>query len=88
MLNSQIKDAISSIEARRKFIQSLTPHFGRPIEADPHFNSHGVPVKSPNITECPWSPRWSPSEKADRMLEFLAEEALNFKKYCNQLNQQ
>ncbi|KAH6763766.1 BRCA1-A complex subunit BRE-like protein [Perilla frutescens var. hirtella] len=37
MLNSQIKDAISSIEARRKFIQSLTPHFGRPIEADPVF---------------------------------------------------
>ncbi|XP_047960849.1 BRISC and BRCA1-A complex member 2-like isoform X3 [Salvia hispanica] len=128
MLNSQIKDAVSSIEIRRKFIQSLAPHLGRPIEADPvfcrkatflcssgvftfqvhftlslqfpkqqpalvlqssqHFNSHGAPVKSPTLSEYPWSPRWNPSEKADRIFDFLADEALNFKKYCNQLNQQ
>ncbi|KAG6390680.1 hypothetical protein SASPL_148419 [Salvia splendens] len=106
MLNSQIKDAVSSIEIRRKFIQSLAPHLGRPIEADPvfcrkaaflcssgvftfqHFNSHGAPVKSPTLSEYPWSPRWNPSEKADRIFDFLADEALNFKKYSNQVNQQ
>ncbi|KAL1542907.1 BRISC and BRCA1-A complex member 2-like isoform X2 [Salvia divinorum] len=128
MLNTQIKDAVSSIEIRRKFIQSLAPHLGRPIEADPvfcrratflcssglftfqvhcalslqfpkqqpalvlqssqHFNAHGAPVKSPTLSEYPWSPRWNSSEKADRIFDFLADEALNFKKNCNQLNQQ
>ncbi|KAL6524818.1 hypothetical protein OROMI_030411 [Orobanche minor] len=53
-----------------------------------HFNSHGVPVKSPTITEYPWSPRWDPSKMAERLFEFLAGESFNFKKYCNQLNQQ
>ncbi|KAK6120516.1 hypothetical protein DH2020_045739 [Rehmannia glutinosa] len=128
MLGSQIKDAVASIETRRKFIMALAPLFGRPIEADPvfcrratflassavfnflvhfslplqfpkqkaaiilqssqHFNPQGVPVKSPNLTEYPWSPRWDPSEMADRLFDFLAEESLNFKKYCNQLVQQ
>lgn len=31
----QIRDAVSSVETRRKFIMALAPHFGRPIEADP-----------------------------------------------------
>ncbi|KAG8377927.1 hypothetical protein BUALT_Bualt08G0084600 [Buddleja alternifolia] len=128
MLESQIKDAVSSVETRRKFIMALATHFGRPIEADPvfcrratflasagvftflvhlsfslqfpkyqptlilqssqHFNSQGVPIKSPNLTEYPWSPRWEPSEMADRISDFLADECLNFKKHCNQLNQQ
>ncbi|XP_011083562.1 BRCA1-A complex subunit BRE [Sesamum indicum] len=128
MLESQIKDAVLSVETRRKFITALVPLFGRPIEADPvfcrratflassgvftflvhfslslqfpkqqpgltlqssqHFNSNGMPVKSPNLAEYPWSPRWEPSEMADRIFDFLAEECLNFKKYCNQLNQQ
>ncbi|XP_047977624.1 BRISC and BRCA1-A complex member 2-like isoform X2 [Salvia hispanica] len=128
MVNTQVNDAVSSIEIRRKFIQSLAPHLGRPIEADTvfckratflcssglftfqvhftlplqfpkqqpalvlqssqHFNAHGVPVKSPTLSEYPWSPRWNSSEQADRIFDFLADEALNFKKYCNQLNQQ
>ncbi|XP_059636664.1 uncharacterized protein LOC132278794 isoform X2 [Cornus florida] len=37
MLASQIGDAVSLIEARRKFIEALAPHFGRPVEADPVF---------------------------------------------------
>ncbi|KAL0351757.1 UNVERIFIED_CONTAM: hypothetical protein Scaly_1564400 [Sesamum calycinum] len=119
MLEAQIKDAVLSVETRRKFITALVPLFGRPIEADPphficsvlagpfslslqfpkhqpgltlqssqHFNSNGMPVKSPNLAEYPWSPRWEPSEMADRIFDFLTEECLNFKKYCNQLNQQ
>ncbi|CAK9148291.1 unnamed protein product [Ilex paraguariensis] len=35
MLESQIGDAVSSIEVRRKFIVALAPLFGRPVEADP-----------------------------------------------------
>ncbi|CAA0818559.1 Unknown protein [Striga hermonthica] len=128
MLGSQMKDAVTSVETRRKFISALAPLFGRPIEADPvycrratflassgvfnflvhfsislqfpkqqpalmlqssqHFNSQGIPVKSPSITEYPWSPRWGPSQMAERLFDFLADESLNFKKYCNQLNQQ
>ncbi|XAR61651.1 hypothetical protein NMG60_11016130 [Bertholletia excelsa] len=37
MLELQIVDAVSSIDVRRKFIEALTPHFGRPVEADPIF---------------------------------------------------
>ncbi|PIN20705.1 hypothetical protein CDL12_06601 [Handroanthus impetiginosus] len=128
MLESQIKEAVSSIETRRKFIMALTPHFGRPIETDPvfcrratflassgvftflvhfsfslqfpkqqptivlqssqHFNPHNAPVKSPNLAEYPWSPRWELLEMAERIFDFMAEECLNFKKYCNQMNQQ
>ncbi|KAL8524095.1 hypothetical protein ACS0TY_013890 [Phlomoides rotata] len=127
LLNSHIKDAVSSIETRRKFILALAPHFGRPVEADSvfcrkstflascgvftflvyfsfslqfpkqkpalvlqscqHFNSYGVPVKSSTLADFPWSPRWQPSEMAERVFDFLADESLNFKKYCNQLNQ-
>ncbi|KAL0325872.1 UNVERIFIED_CONTAM: Arginine--tRNA ligase, chloroplastic/mitochondrial [Sesamum radiatum] len=153
MLEAQIKDAVLSVETRRKFITALVPLFGRPIEADPplthplvpvlcpslledshvqinchvtiaatwatiypvvmiallhcwlfdsvaasfsyalfwqvhfslslqfpkhqpgltlqssqHFNSNGMLVKSPNLAEYPWSPRWEPSEMADRIL--------------------
>ncbi|KAL8514720.1 hypothetical protein ACS0TY_013701 [Phlomoides rotata] len=127
LLNSHIKDAVSSIETRRKFILALAPHFGRPVEADSvfcrkstflascgvftflvyfsfslqfpkqkpalvlqscqHFNSYGVPVKSSTLADFPWSPRWQSSEMAERVFDFLADESLNFKKYCNQLNQ-
>ncbi|THG11384.1 hypothetical protein TEA_018493 [Camellia sinensis var. sinensis] len=49
-----------------------------------HFNSHGAPIKSPILTEFPWSPRWESSEMAERMYDFLVEECLNFKKFCNE----
>ncbi|CAK9178414.1 unnamed protein product [Ilex paraguariensis] len=124
MLESQIRDAVSSIEVRRKFIMALPPHFGRPVEADPvfcrkatflaasgvfiflvhfslplqfpkqrpvlmlqssqHFSSHGAPIKSSLLNEYPWSPRWEASEMAERIFNFLVEECLSFKKYCNE----
>ncbi|KAM7517272.1 hypothetical protein LguiA_006855 [Lonicera macranthoides] len=124
MLESQIRDAVSAIEVRRKFIVVLTPLFGRPVEADPvfcrkatflaasgvftflvhislpiqfpkhqpalmlqssqHFNSLGAPIKSALLTDYPWSPRWEPSEMAERLFDFMAEECLSFKKYCNE----
>ncbi|GFP95262.1 brca1-a complex subunit bre [Phtheirospermum japonicum] len=58
------------------------------LQSSQHFNSQGAPIKSPNITQYPWSPRWRPSQMADRLFEFLADESLNFKKKCNQLNPQ
>ncbi|KAL0360544.1 UNVERIFIED_CONTAM: putative E3 ubiquitin-protein ligase LIN-1 [Sesamum radiatum] len=58
------------------------------LQSSQHFNSNGMPVKSPNLAEYPWSPRWESSEMADRIFDFLVDECLNFKKYCNQLNQQ
>lgn len=123
MLESQIRDAVSLIEVRRKFITVLALFFGRPLEADSvfcrkvsfltssgtftflvhislplqfpkqqpivvlqssqHFNSHNAPIKSHNLNEYPWSPRWETSEMAERIFDFLAEECLRFKKYCN-----
>ncbi|EPS62968.1 hypothetical protein M569_11818, partial [Genlisea aurea] len=123
MLVSQIKDALSSIETRKRFITALAPLFGRPIEVDSifcrratflastasfaflvhfslplhfpkqkptmvlqssqHLNPQGVPLKSPVLADFPWSPRWDPSEMADRIFDFIADEALNFKKFCS-----
>ncbi|KAK7835201.1 brisc and brca1-a complex member 2 [Quercus suber] len=123
-LEKQILEAVSLIDVRRRFIESLAPLFGRPLEADPifcrkatflagsgaftflvhfsistqfpkqqpglmlqssqHMNSHGVPAKSPLITEYPWSPRWETSVMAEKIFEFLVDEALNFKRYCNE----
>ncbi|XP_057499679.1 uncharacterized protein LOC130783917 isoform X4 [Actinidia eriantha] len=111
LLQSQIVDAVSSIDVRRKFIVALAPLFGRPVEADPvfcrkvhfslplqfpkqqpvlmllssqHFSPSGAPIKSPVITEFPWISRWESSEMAERFFDFLVEECLNFKKYCNE----
>ncbi|RVX03292.1 hypothetical protein CK203_019889 [Vitis vinifera] len=49
-----------------------------------HFNSQGAPIKSHLLTEYPWSPRWESSQMAERILEFLVDECLNFKKFCNE----
>ncbi|XP_068645691.1 uncharacterized protein [Aristolochia californica] len=38
-LGAKILEAVASLGARRRFIEALAPHFGRPIEADP--DSHG-----------------------------------------------
>lgn len=126
LLESQIKDAISLIEVRRKFITALAIPFGRPVEADPvfcrkatflacsgvftflvhftlplqfpkqqpslilqssqHFHSHlGKPIKSANLQDYPWSPRWDVTEMAERIFDYLVEECLNFKKYCSEV---
>ncbi|KAL4575485.1 hypothetical protein LXL04_022330 [Taraxacum kok-saghyz] len=127
ILHSQIRDAISSIEVRRRFITLLAIPFGRPLEADPifcrkatflacsgvftflvhitlplqfprqqpalilqssqHFHSTpgNAPIKSATLQDYPWSPRWDVAEMTERIFEYLMEECLNFKKYCNEV---
>ncbi|KAF9617340.1 hypothetical protein IFM89_035321, partial [Coptis chinensis] len=48
-----------------------------------HFNSQGTPVMSPPLIDYPWSPRWDVSKMAERIFDFLVEECMEFKKYCN-----
>ncbi|XP_010268681.1 PREDICTED: BRCA1-A complex subunit BRE [Nelumbo nucifera] len=123
-LKAQVLEAVASIGIRRRFIEALVPHFGRPVEADPvfcrkatvlaasgvftflvhfflstqfpkqqpvlmlqssqHFNSQGAPIMSPPLVDYPWSPRWEISQMAERIFDFLVEESLSFKKYCNE----
>lgn len=54
------------------------------LQSSQHFNSQGAPIKSHLLTEYPWSPRWEPSQMAERIFEFLVDECLNFKKFCNE----
>ncbi|OAY77854.1 BRCA1-A complex subunit BRE [Ananas comosus] len=122
-LKVQVVEAVASIGQRRRFIEALSPLFGRPLEADPvfcrkatvlaisgvftflihfsipiqfpkqqpiltlqssqHFNSQGTPILSPPINDYPWSPRWDPAKMVERIFDFLVDECLNFKKYCN-----
>ncbi|KAH9693373.1 BRCA1-A complex subunit BRE [Citrus sinensis] len=49
-----------------------------------YFNSQGMPIKSPLLTDYPWSPRWEHSQMAERTFEYLVDESVNFKKYCNE----
>ncbi|XP_078161269.1 BRCA1-A complex subunit BRE-like protein [Carex rostrata] len=123
MLNDQVVEAVAGVAKRRRFIEALSPFFGRPIEADPvfcrrasvlgisgvfsflvhfsippqfpnkqpilklestqHFNFNGLPIVSSPINDYPWSPRWDNTTMAERIYDFLVEECLNFKKYCN-----
>lgn len=53
------------------------------LQSSQHFNTQGVPVRSPAMSEYPWSPRWEPSEMASRIFDLLVEESFNFKKICN-----
>ncbi|KAI4344965.1 hypothetical protein L6164_012137 [Bauhinia variegata] len=56
------------------------------LQSSQHFNSHSqrTPIKSGPLTDYPWSPRWEASQMAERISEFLADEALNFKRNCNE----
>ncbi|XP_058219182.1 uncharacterized protein LOC131329824 [Rhododendron vialii] len=54
------------------------------LQSSQHFNSSSAPIKSPLLTDFPWSPRWESSEMAERFFDYLVEECLNFKKYCNE----
>ncbi|KAJ7957873.1 BRCA1-A complex subunit BRE [Quillaja saponaria] len=58
------------------------------LQSSQHFNSQGSPIKSRLLTDYPWSPRWETSLMADRIFEFLTDEALNFKRHCNDPLQQ
>ncbi|KAK9946929.1 hypothetical protein M0R45_012368 [Rubus argutus] len=54
------------------------------LQSSQHFNPQGVPIKSLPLTVYPFSPRWEASLMAERICDFLADEALIFKKYCNE----
>ncbi|KAL6215755.1 hypothetical protein ACLB2K_015183 [Fragaria x ananassa] len=54
------------------------------LQSCQHFNAQGVPLKSVSLTDYPFSPRWEASLMAERIWDFLADEALIFKKYCNE----
>ncbi|KAL5557878.1 hypothetical protein UlMin_034089 [Ulmus minor] len=54
------------------------------LQSSQHFNKQGAPIKSHRLTDLPWSPRWTPPQIAERIYEFLVEEASNFKRYCNE----
>ncbi|KAK7246103.1 hypothetical protein RIF29_40962 [Crotalaria pallida] len=54
------------------------------LQSSQHFNSLMVPMKSRLISDYPWSPRWELPLMAERIGEFLADEALNFKRQCSE----
>lgn len=54
------------------------------LQSSMYFNSQGMPIKSPLLTDYPWSPRWEHSQMAERTFEYLVDESVNFKKYCNE----
>ncbi|XP_028202041.1 BRISC and BRCA1-A complex member 2-like [Glycine soja] len=54
------------------------------LQSSQHFNSQMAPMKSRVMSDYPWSPRWEPSLMAERICEFLADEALNFKRQCSE----
>ncbi|KAG4947767.1 hypothetical protein JHK87_043774 [Glycine soja] len=45
---------------------------------------HKWHLKSRVMSDYPWSPRWETSLMAERICEFLADEALNFKRQCSE----
>ncbi|KAJ1420938.1 BRCA1-A complex subunit BRE [Sesbania bispinosa] len=54
------------------------------LQSSQHFNSQMAPLKSRIMSDYPWSPRWELSQMAERICEFLADEALNFKRQCSE----
>ncbi|KAL8088527.1 uncharacterized protein LOC141697381 [Apium graveolens] len=54
------------------------------LQSSQHFDPRGAAIKSPSLTEYPWSPRWDGSEMAERIFDFVADECLNFRKVCNE----
>lgn len=73
---------------------SFLVHFTLPIQfpkqqpiltfqSSQHFDSQGMPITSRLYADYPWSPRWDVSEMTQRILEFIVEESINFKKFCS-----
>ncbi|XP_039053282.1 BRISC and BRCA1-A complex member 2-like [Hibiscus syriacus] len=54
------------------------------LQSSQHISPQGIPKKSPLLSEYPWSPRWEASRMAVQIFDFLADEALNFKWFCNE----
>ncbi|CAI0382691.1 unnamed protein product [Linum tenue] len=58
------------------------------LQSTQHVNPRDMPVKSAIMNEYPWSPRWEVMLMAEKIHEFLFDECLNFKRYCNESQQQ
>lgn len=54
------------------------------LQSCQHLNQLSEPVKLNLLTDYPWSPRWEVGRMAERLCDFLTDEAVNFKKYCNE----
>ncbi|KAH1121539.1 hypothetical protein J1N35_004699 [Gossypium stocksii] len=54
------------------------------LQSSQHISPQGIPKKSSLLAEYPWSPRWEASQMAERIFDFLADESLNFKRFCNE----
>ncbi|XWS24492.1 hypothetical protein CRYUN_Cryun28dG0107400 [Craigia yunnanensis] len=54
------------------------------LQSSQHISPQGVPKKSPLLAEYPWSPRWEASKMAERIFDFLVDESLNLKRFCNE----
>ncbi|KAG9442578.1 hypothetical protein H6P81_018432 [Aristolochia fimbriata] len=53
------------------------------LQSSQHFNGQLTPRMSPPLTDYPWSPRWDAPMMVERIRDFIVEECLNFKKFCN-----
>ncbi|KAK6245556.1 BRCA1-A complex subunit BRE - like 1 [Theobroma cacao] len=58
------------------------------LQSSQHISPQGVPKQSPLLTDYPWSPRWEVSQMAERIYDFLVDESLNFKRFCNESQSQ
>ncbi|CAN8287678.1 unnamed protein product [Cochlearia groenlandica] len=54
------------------------------LQSCQHLNQLNLPVKSNLPSDYPWSPRWEVGRMAERLFEFLTDEAVTFKKYCSE----
>jgi hypothetical protein len=50
-----------------------------------HFDTRGRPLVSRTYMDYPWSPRWDAPQMAQRIMDFVADECIAFKKQCNDL---
>ncbi|MQL76381.1 hypothetical protein Taro_008778 [Colocasia esculenta] len=73
------------IEADPVFCRSATVLSVSGVFTFLHFDFQGRPIKSPPMTEYPWSPRWETSHMVERIFDFLVDECLNFKKNCGDI---
>lgn len=53
------------------------------LQSSLHFNAQNKPIRSHDLSDYPWSPRWDAPTMAVRIFEFLVDESVNFRKYCN-----
>ncbi|KAH9557005.1 hypothetical protein CY35_07G063000 [Sphagnum magellanicum] len=55
------------------------------FQSSQHFDTRGRPLVSRTYMDYPWSPRWDAPQMAQRIMDFVADECIAFKKQCNDL---